>query len=146
MLSTTWAGKCPRVMLQSWAWGGKDPAPSLRELLFSPQPQFQAKDPRHICRCPSWAETHIKNSPLYFPSALLYTFVPPAPHFKPIPSQTHHEPSFPPAAPDRIFSYRPMLRARACWIPLISFCVCSIFSIVWKRRTLRAFLVLLLAW
>lgn len=48
-----------------------------------------------------------------------------------------------PASP---ITYRPELRARASWMPLMSRWACSIFSCVWKSCRFRARLALLPAW
>lgn len=153
MLSTTWARKYPPVTLNSNAaeMGTRrkglqylsSESSSLRHSLNSSQ-----KTPDTSASVQAGLKHTLKSLSSTSPqgSSRYVSLFPPTPHFKPTPSQKQQEFSVHPAVPKRTFSYRPTLRARACWIPLISFCVCSIFSIVWKRRTLRAFLVLLLAW
>lgn len=144
MLSTTWARKRPAGMLDSSAAETgmtRVPEPSLRELLSLPQLQLQSMDPRYVSQGPRWSTACAKVSLLPSPSISFSMFqLLFLPDFKPAPSQKLIL-----QPPRRMFSYRPKLRSRACWIPMISLCVCSIFSAVWRSRTLRAFLLLLLA-
>lgn len=62
---------CDTTTLQRWAWEGKNSStfPQRPPLLVTGE--FQAKDPRHICQCPSCSEAHTNVSLLPFPLGLI---------------------------------------------------------------------------